>query len=197
MALAREQVVAFRELMGALVAYARRQPASPTSEAGGAQHGGRARQASPSDAEISQALDTAWNTPGMLEHFIAHNPAGLTAAQLETLATWQWRLSDTFVCLEATPERLTVMNGERIFTVTALGRPFTSMVRVVPSVVRLTLLPFAGHIVTDGRIIHRLDHLDPAAFPLIMDTLALLAEDGFVETALELIEYAAGRMVSS
>src|SRR5258708_28586980 len=49
-----------------------------------------------STADIVQVRDALWADDALREQFIAENPAQLSAADLALVASWQYRLAETF-----------------------------------------------------------------------------------------------------
>ena len=68
--------------------------------------------------------------------------------------------------------------------------PADSHVHHIPSLMLLTLLPFKGGIVTDGKTIHLSPRPAPWALPLIAEQLRDLCTLPIVETSEQLVAYA-------
>lgn len=140
-------------------------------------------------AEASLVLDALWASPGIVDDFVRRNPADLGEDDLAIARGWRRPLTDAFVFVDAEGDYATAMNARRLFVVGSLNRRISSQVRAVPSLVVLTLLPYRGQIVTDGRVIHLSDHPKPDSGPRIAQLISNVAIRDPIASADELVAY--------
>lgn len=138
---------------------------------------------------LSRLLDALWERPDLIEDFVAENPDGLGPHALEVASDWRHALTSTFICVDAQPDAALYMDGQRVFAVTPLSSPADAHINVVPCLVRLTLLPFMGRIVTDGRIIHLSDDLRPEELDGLARALEAASQRPVIQTARDLSGY--------
>ena len=98
-----------------------------------------------------QVAEELWKNRRIVEDFVSDNPAGLSDEQLECASQWRHALRDMFTAVDANADRAIFMNRDRLFAVGASQDPADSHVHHIPSLMLLTLLPFKGGIVTDGK----------------------------------------------
>lgn len=137
--------------------------------------------------EVSDAL---WKSRALVSEFVRENPLELSHAQLNVARRWRWALRDVFCAVAADADRAVYMNDERMFVVGAMQGGADEHVHSVPSLMLLTLLPFKGGIVTDGKTIHLSPAPQPWALPYIAAQTEALASRPLVTTADELVLYA-------
>lgn len=140
-------------------------------------------------SEASLVLDALWENPDIVDEFVHHNPDGFGEDDLAIVRGWRHPLTDAFVFVDAEGDFATAMNTRRLFIVGSLNRRISSLVRAVPSLVVLTLLPYRGQIVTDGRVIHLSDHPKPDSGPRIAQLISNVAVHEPIASADELIAY--------
>lgn len=136
--------------------------------------------------QVSEAL---WRNRALVDDFVRDNPLGLSARQLEIARPWRHALRDMFTCVDANEDRVIYMNRDRLFVVGAMQDPADAHVHHIPSLMLLTLLPFKGGIVTDGKTLHLSQRPQPWAVPLICEEVALLAGQRPIATAAQLLAY--------
>ena len=140
-------------------------------------------------AHGGQVAEELWKNRQIVDDFVRDRPSGLSDAQLECAAQWRHALRDTFTVVDADADRALFMNRDRLFVVGASQDPADSHVHHIPSLMLLTLLPFKGGIVTDGKTLHLSQRPQPWAVPLICEEVALLAGQRPIATAAQLLAY--------
>lgn len=140
-------------------------------------------------AHGGQVAEELWKNRQIVDDFVRDRPLGLSDAQLECAAQWRHALRDTFTVVDADADRVLFMNRDRLFVVGASQDPADSHVHHIPSLMLLTLLPFKGGIVTDGKTIHLSPQPQPWAIPIIAEQLRDLCALPLVETSEQLIDY--------
>ena len=136
---------------------------------------------------VAEAL---WRNRSLIDDFVRDNPLGLSPAQLETARPWRYALRDMFTVIDANEDRAVYMNDDRLFVVGALQDPADSHVHQIPSLMLLTLVPFKGGIVTDGKTLHLSSRAASWAFPVICERAAEVAARRPIATAHQLETYA-------
>lgn len=139
-----------------------------------------------------QVAEELWKNRRIVEDFVSGNPAGLSDEQLECASQWRHALRDMFTVVDADADRAIFMNRDRLFVVGASQDPADSHVHHIPSLMLLTLLPFRGGILTDGKTLHLSQEPQPWAVPYIAEQLAELASRRPVATAAQLLAYTRG-----
>lgn len=147
--------------------------------------------------EASLVLDALWTHPELVSSFVRENPAGLSEQDLEIARGWRHPVTDAFVFVDAEGDYATAMNAERLFVVESLVRRISSQIRAIPSLAVLTLIPYRGQVVTDGRVIHLSDRPRPDATSVISRLLSRATLHGPITGADELLAYAATHPASS
>jgi hypothetical protein len=107
---------------------------------------------SPSDE--MQLRNALWADETLLEHFLATNPAGLSASDLALVESWHKRLAGGFYILRAL-KAYTVFLSDRApqhaYGVQGLLRPIEEVTPLpLPIYTDAVLLPFDGQIIYDG-----------------------------------------------
>lgn len=139
--------------------------------------------------QVSEAL---WRNRSLVDDFVRDNPLDLSPRQLEIARPWRHALRDMFTCVDANADRAIYMNQDRLFVVGASQDPADAHVHHIPSLMLLTLLPFRGGILTDGKTLHLSQEPQPWAVPYIAEQLAELASRRPVATAAQLLAYTRG-----
>lgn len=139
-----------------------------------------------------QVSDALWQNRALVEDFVRDNPMGLAPRQVQVARPWRYALRDMFTCVDANADRAVYMNRDRLFVVGALQDDADAHVHNIPSLMLLTLLPFKGGIVTDGKTLHLSPRPHDWAVPLIGEELAYLASRRPVATAAQLRAYGRG-----
>ena len=137
-------------------------------------------------AQVAEAL---WRHRALIEDFVRDNPLGLSRRQLETARPWRGALRDMFTVVDANEDRAIYMNQDRLFVVGAMQDPADAHVHHIPSLMLLTLLPFKGGIVTDGKTLHLSPRPATWAVPMIAERVAELADRRPVSSARQLLSY--------
>ena len=137
--------------------------------------------------EVSDAL---WKHRALVDDFVRENPLALSEEQLAIARPWRHALRDMFTVVSADRDRAVYMNRDRLFVVGASQDDADSHVHNVPSLMLLTLLPFKGGIVTDGKTLHLSPRPHDWALPAIVSQATDLARRPPVTTADELVAYA-------
>lgn len=139
--------------------------------------------------ETSRVLDALWEHRELVDSFVAENPWELDERHLETIRPWRHALTGTYVCVDAQPDSALYLGGGRVFAVRPLVSPADGGIRTTPCLVALTLLPFDGEVVTDGRIRHLSDTMSPNGAALLAGQLAAATARGVIATDAELVAY--------
>ena len=140
-------------------------------------------------AQVAEAL---WRHRALIEDFVRDNPLGLSRRQLETARPWRGALRDMFTVVDANENRAIYMNQDRLFVVGAMQDPADAHVHHIPSLMLLTLLPFKGGIVTDGKTLHLSPQPASWALPLITEQIAGLAAQRLIASSRQLANYTQG-----
>lgn len=133
--------------------------------------------------------DALWRNRALIEDFVRDNPLGLSEEQLSIARPWRHALRDMFTVIDANEDRALYMNRDRIFVVGALQDPADAHVHHIPSLMLLTLVPFKGGIVTDGKTLHLSPRPSSWAVPEICERIALLASRRPIASAHQLEVY--------
>lgn len=131
-----------------------------------------------------------WKRRWLVDDFVRENPAHLPERQLEVARPWRWALRDMFCALAASEDRALYMNRDRIVVVGAMQDGADAHVHGTPSLMLLTLLPFKGGIVTDGKTLHLSPRPHAWALPEIEAQARRLARRAPLVTAEDLTAYA-------
>lgn len=94
-----------------------------------------------------------------------------------------------FTVVDASEDRSIYMNRDRLFVVGAMQDAADAHVHHIPSLMLLTLLPFKGGIVTDGKTLHLSPRPATWAVPMIAEQVAERAERRPVSSAHQLLSY--------
>jgi hypothetical protein len=105
-------------------------------------------------ADTLRLRNALWADDGLRERFVADNPAGLPAADLELVASWRYRLAGAFF-IERYLKKYTVFlsatRPEHAYGVLGLVSPIEEIVGpYLPVYVEAVLLPFDGQIIHDS-----------------------------------------------
>lgn len=139
--------------------------------------------------ETSRVLDALWGHRELVDSFVAENPWRLDERHLETVRPWRHALTGIYVCVDAQPDSALYLGDGRVFAVRPLISPADAGIRTTPCLVALTLLPFDGEVVTDGRIRHLSDAMGPNGAALLAGQLASATARGVIATDAELVAY--------
>lgn len=146
----------------------------------------------PSEQErtaASRILDIVWERPYLIGDYVSENPDDLPAYLLNTIAPWRHALRDIFICLEQDWHRITAINADCIFEVASLGTPIETLVGKMPALAILTLLPYKGRLVCDGRVVHLSNKTKLGASNVIDNQIAQASQHPLITTPAELISY--------
>lgn len=136
-----------------------------------------------------QVSDALWRHRWLVDDFVRDNPFGLHERQIEVARPWRHALRDMFTAVDASEDRSIYMNRDRLFVVGAMQDPADAHVHHIPSLMLLTLLPFKGGIVTDGKTLHLSPRPATWAVPMIAERVAELADRRPVSSARQLLSY--------
>ena len=143
---------------------------------------------------VSRFGDTSseelWKRRWLVDDFVRDNPLRLSERQLAVARPWRHALRDMFTAVDANEDRALYMNEDRLFVVGAAQDPADAHVHHIPSLMLLTLLPFKGGIVTDGKTLHLSPQPAPWAVPLIARQVVEVAGRRPVSSARQLTAYA-------
>ncbi|HIZ46699.1 MAG TPA: hypothetical protein IAA19_06750 [Candidatus Olsenella pullistercoris] len=131
-----------------------------------------------------------WKRRWLVDDFVRENPFRLPERQLEVARPWRFALRDMFCALAADADRAVYMNQDRIVIVGAMQDDADAHVHATPSLMLLTLLPFRGGIVTDGKTLHLSPRPHAWALPEIAARARTLAQRRPIVTADDLMAYA-------
>lgn len=137
-----------------------------------------------------QVSDELWKNRWLVDDFVRDNPLRLSERQLEVARPWRYALRDMFCAVAADADKALYMNQDHLFVVGALQDDADAHVHSIPSLMLLTLLPFKGGIVTDGKTVHLSPRPHAWALPEIAHQARELARRRPVVTADELTAYA-------
>lgn len=138
--------------------------------------------------EGSRVLDALWVHRELIGTFVRENPLCLPADRLACALPWCHAVRDLFACVDVHAEYAVYLGRDRLFAVRpVLGRPATPS--ATPSLARLALLPFDGHIVTDSRIVQLSDKLGPGGAEQLATHLTAASRQPLIETASQLIAF--------
>ena len=103
--------------------------------------------------DLSKVRTALWETPELIESYVAENPNGLPAEELEIIRKWKLFVSENFYIFRFL-KKYTIFIGEdsTVYGVLALYDSLDEMFykEQLPAAVRAVLLPFKGQIVYDG-----------------------------------------------
>jgi hypothetical protein len=96
--------------------------------------------------DVAQVRDVLWADVGLREAFIAQNPAGLSAADLAIVASWQHRRAGAFVGLRHLKKYSVFLSSEdsAVYGVLGLVSGLDEILPFVPCYVNAVLLPWEG-----------------------------------------------------
>ncbi len=115
--------------------------------------------AAPGKEDVSTAVtiqlrDALWANDALREQFVAENPAQLSAADLALVASWQYRLAETFYIFRSLQHYtifLSTTSPAHAYGVLGLVSTFEETVPIpLPVYTQAVLLPFEHHITYDG-----------------------------------------------
>ena len=104
--------------------------------------------------EFVKVRDALWADVSLLDAFVSENPAGLSAEDLATVASWRHRVAGTFYVLRHLKKHSIFLEtpGSKVYAVVGLASSLDEVVPFVPSYVQAALLPFEGQIIYDSLI---------------------------------------------
>ncbi len=137
-------------------------------------------------AVVSEEL---WRHRWIIDDFANTNPLGVARDHLEVARPWRHAVRDAFTCIDANEDYALYINDHRAFAVGAMRGNADAHVHDIPSLMLLTLLPFKGGIVTDGKTVHLSRRPIPSALGLIARQARELVHAGVIATADELVAY--------
>jgi hypothetical protein len=108
-------------------------------------------------SDAATLRNALWADDLLREQFIAENPAHLSPADLELVASWQYRVAGSFVVLRALKAYTVFLSGKepiRAYGVIGLASPIEETVPFpLPVYVDAVLLPFEGQIIYDSLMV--------------------------------------------
>ena len=111
-------------------------------------------EATPPLADVLPLRNALWADDELLETFISLNPAGLSPADLQLVASWRYRVAGTFYIMRYLKKYtvfLTESSPTRAFGVLGLASPLEEITGgQSPLRVQAVLLPFEDHIIYDS-----------------------------------------------
>ena len=100
-----------------------------------------------SDVAQAHVAHELWQNLDVFDRYIADNPDGLTAGELDVMRRWRNGLSGYFVVARFPDGVVRFMRGGYAFEVCGISREIEDMVGELPATVSTTLLPFDDRIV--------------------------------------------------
>lgn len=137
----------------------------------------------------SVVSDALWQNTWIVDDFVRENPLGVNPEHLAAARLWRHAVRDAFICIGADTDGAVYMNADRAFVVGAMRGPADEHIHAVPSLMLLTLLPFKGGIVTDGKTLHLANELRPGMLELVTQDARTALCRGIITTSAELISY--------
>jgi len=111
-------------------------------------------EATPPLADVLPLRNALWADDELLETFISLNPAGLSSADLQLVASWRYRVAGTFYIVRYLKKYtvfLTERSPTRAYGVLGLASPLEEITGgQSPLRVQAVLLPFEDHIIYDS-----------------------------------------------
>lgn len=108
----------------------------------------------PSPADVLPLRTALWADDELRESFIRLNPAGLSPADLQLVASWRYRVADSFYIVRYLKKYtvfLTERSPTRAYGVLGLASPLEEITGgQAPLYVQAVLLPFEDHIIYDS-----------------------------------------------
>lgn len=113
--------------------------------------------------EIRRLRMAGFADPGLLKAYVSENPDNLPQADLHTVLAWQHAVEGRFMVHQERKDGCLFSHAkdETLYLVLGLTQPISELVPFVPVYVETWLLPFRGHIVTDGIIAPIMMHFSP------------------------------------
>lgn len=141
----------------------------------------------------AKVLNELWQNLGVVDQFIAENPAGMSHGELEVVRTWREScLTDNFCVWRFPDGRILLMNGSCAFNVFGLSKEIEGMLHAVPAFVQTTLLPFDGVIVYSEYMLERPVAIGDGMMHMLRESADKIAADGsIVETARDFVRESA------
>ena len=175
----------FRRLMGALLRFSQ----DDLGITSAAVEDALARKDAASDV-----LDALWENLWVLDEFVRFNPEGMDQAELDAARLWRYAITGHFVVTDAEDGLMALVTPgtrerPRLILANLLERRAEDVFRELPCLAELTLLPYHGRIVTDGRIKRISSAVMPGGHELIKQRLRLAMKSPPITTAEELIEF--------
>lgn len=106
--------------------------------------------------EMNDLRAAAFADPAHVRAYVSENPDGLSNGELETIAAWQDHgFAARFLIYESRKDRHLFSHqprsgGMRLYQVLGLTQSLSELVPFLPCYTDTRLLPFRGHIITDG-----------------------------------------------
>ena len=106
--------------------------------------------------EIKDLRAAAFADPGHVRAYVSENPDGLDQGELQTIAAWQEHgFAARFLVYENRKDRHLFSHhpeqgNMKLYEVLGLTQSISELVPFVPCYAETRLLPFRGHIITDG-----------------------------------------------
>ena len=140
--------------------------------------------------DAARVGEMLWRNRWLIDEFVDHDPAGLGPERLALAAQWRHAVRATLTVMAADCDYVLYMGDDALFVVGAMESGADFAVHSLPSLALVTLLPFRGGIVVDGKIIRLSDEPVPEAVPIMVARCRELLLDGsVVSTAGELAAY--------
>ena len=107
--------------------------------------------------DLIEVRNALWETPELIESYVAENPDGLPAEELELIRKWERFVSDNFYVFRFQKKHtIFIRENSTVYGVLALHDSLDGMFHKeqLPVMVRAVLLPFKGQIIYDGLLSH-------------------------------------------
>ena len=101
-----------------------------------------------------QVRDALQAQPSMIDQFVAENPFGFAAGELEVVQSWQHAIGGQFYIFRYLSKYTVFLSSgspNKAYGVLAIADPFEEMIGpYLPRLIQTVLLPFNGKIIYDG-----------------------------------------------
>ena len=104
--------------------------------------------------EKVQVRNVLWENPGLIDTYVAENPHGLPADELDIIRKWKQFVAGTFHIFRYLKKHTIFIGDGQVYGVLALRDSLEEMMygRRLPIMVQVVLLPFKGKIIYDGTL---------------------------------------------
>lgn len=139
--------------------------------------------------EASRILNELWEQPSIISTYCEQNPDQLADGLLEIMRPWAFALTGIFTCVESSYRKVMCVSDDCIFEVSSLMTPIEELIGPMPALAILTLLPYKGHIVCDGRVVHISNKMRTGGRGFIDQQIAKASQQPLISTPAQLLAY--------